>query len=120
MDKLRKEFDFFLEGIRKTKFQKITKEKVFFELITNGVAAIIAYLVYALFHNLIFNIEKGHKIWWKRHVSHKDSLLDITQKEFDVIYDWIGIPIIFVIGLVVFTAVEQLMENYLNARKEKH
>lgn len=116
MEFLQRELGFLLQGVKKSKFKKLTKEKVIFELLTNGVAALIAYLIYSLLKS-IFHVQSKGSLWWKKNISHKESLMDIDKSTFEWIQDWIATPIIFIICLLVFSFVEQVMENYLNARK---
>lgn len=117
MEFLQREFAYLLEGIKKSRLQRLTKEKVFFEILTNGVAALIAYFVYTLLRS-IFHVQSKGKLWWKKNISHKDTVWDIDKETFEWIEDWIATPIIFIVCLLVFSFVEQIMENYIKARKE--
>ena len=118
MSFIEKELGYLLQSIKKSRFRKLTKDKVIFELLANGVAAIIAYFIYAILTS-IFSVQSKGKLWWKKNVTHKDTFWDIDKATFEWIEDWIATPIIFIICLLVFSFVEQIMENYLELRKKE-
>lgn len=109
-DFIKQEFTHLAKAIRESKFNKITKEKVIFELITNGVAAIVSLLVSFILHQVF--VEKSYKNLWGLAVrKNKVAVNGIT---FEIIS---GITI-FIIGLFVFTIVENVMEKYFEIRKK--
>lgn len=119
MEFLKTEFNFFLEGVRKARLQKITKNSIIRELVANGVAGLIAYFVYYLLRS-IFKVESNVKYGLKKTFAPgKIQTMEISEKDFSWIMDWIGVPIIFLISVIVFSLVEQVMEHYMDARFKK-
>lgn len=116
MNFIEKELAFFIEGVKKARLQKPTKAGILRELISNGVAALIAYFVYTMLRG-IFKVENNLKYGLKKTFAPKKiDAMEISEKDFDWIMDWVGVPIIFVISIVVFSLVEQVMEHYMKAR----
>lgn len=116
MNWIEKEVAFFVEGVKKARLQKPTREGVFRELISNGVAALIAYFVYNMLRSL-FKVESNLKYGLKKTFApNKIQAMEISERDFDWIMDWFGVPVIFVISIVVFSLVEQVMDHYMKAR----
>ncbi len=119
MDFIKKEFSFFMEGAKKARLQKPSKEGVIRELISNGVAALIAYFVYSMLRG-IFKVDNNLKYGLKKTFApNRIETMEISERDFNWIMDWVGVPIIFVISIVVFSLVEQIMEHYMEARTKK-
>lgn len=100
-----------LKGIQQTKFRKITKKKIISELVTNGVAAIIALLSTKLL-SLFFIVPSIKNIFA---FQERRSKIKVDSETFSIL-SWV---LVFTIGLIVFTIVEQVMENYLKERENK-
>lgn len=116
MSFIEKEIAFLLEGIKKTRLQKPTRERIFRELISNGVAALIAYFVFKTLRNL-FKVDNNLKYGLKKAFApSKIQTMEISESHFNLIMDWIGVPLIFVISIIVFSIVEQIMDHYMKAR----
>jgi len=91
------------------KWKKISGQQIKRELISNAVSMIIAVFVASLLSN--FFVAKSAKNLWglgsqKVKVS-KDSM------------ELMETVIIFVVGLIVFTMVEQVMDNYFHLKDER-
>ncbi len=92
------------------KWQAITKRKIKRELISNGISMLIAILVTSLLSN--FFVAKSIKNLWglgsKKVKVNQDSMMIMETL------------LVFVVGLVVFTIVEQVVDNYFILKDEKN
>ena len=106
---VKEEAQLIVKSITGVKWQGITLRKVKRELITNGVSLTIAIFVTSLLSN--FFVAKSAKNLWglgsKKVKVDKDSMA------------YMETILIFVVGLIVFTLVEQIMDNYYELKDEK-
>lgn len=110
-ERLTFELESLVKGIQQTKLRKITKKKVISELVSNGVAAIIALLSTKIV-GYFFIVPSVKNIFA---FEERRSKIKVDSETFSFL-SWV---LIFSIGLVVFTIVEQVMENYLKERESK-
>ena len=113
-----KEVQVFIESVKAVNYKKLNKKIIIFEMISNGVAALIAYFFYNLIRSYFVvdsNLKYAVK---KRFAPSKMKATEISQNDFDWLMDWVANPIIFVFSIVVFSYVEQVMQNYLNNRNK--
>ncbi len=119
LDIIKREISFFMQGAKKARLQKPSKEGIIRELISNGVAALIAYFVYTMLRG-IFKVDNNLKYGLKKTFApNKIDTMEISERDFNWIMDWVGVPIIFVISIIVFSLVEQIMEHYMRARAKE-
>lgn len=106
---IKEEFHLIFKSISTVKWTGISMRQVKRELIANGVSLIIAIIVASLLSN--FFVAKSAKNLWglgsKKVKVSKDSM-ELME----------GI-MIFIVGLVVFTIVEQIMDNYYHLKDER-
>jgi Na+/H+-translocating membrane pyrophosphatase len=108
-EKIKEELQLISESIVGVKWQSITLRKIKRELISNGVSLAIAIFVTSFLSNIF--VAKAAKNLW-----------GLGSKKVKVNKDTMNIMetlMIFVIGLLVFTLVEQIMENYYKLKDEK-
>lgn len=114
---IKKELSVLAYSIGVFSFKKITKEKLILEVVSNGVAALVAIFIYRLLHSF-FEVDSNLKYGVKKiFAPNKIRATEISQKDFDWVMDWIGDPIIFIISLFVFSIVEQIIETYMQNRR---
>ena len=121
-ERIIREIKLLLKSISSVNFKKITKQQIISELLSNGIAALCAVFVYNLIHNF-FHVERNVPYHVKNSLKKilapdRIKATDISQRDFDWIMDWIGNPLIFIISIIVFSLVEQVMEQYLKDRKK--
>jgi len=117
IENLKQELTFLIEGIKKTRKIKITKASLIKELTCNGIAALVAFLFYSFLSNL-FNVKTKVGLFIKHKIRHDHSIFDIDRSSFEIIKDWIGTPVIFIISILLFTYIEQVLEKYFEARSK--
>ncbi len=108
---IQKEIRILTTSIKNTKFRKITWSQITKELIINGVSAIIAILVSSLL-NRFFVVRSVKNLWG--FAAKKDKML-VSKNS----YEWLSYIVMFIVGLLVFSFVEQIMENYMNEREKQ-
>ena len=107
---LKEEFQLIRKSIVGVKWQTITKRKIKRELISNGVSMVIAIFVASLLSN-VFVTKSAKNLWGlgsKKVKVDKDSMALMET------------VLIFVVGLIVFTIVEQFMDNYYKMKDENN
>lgn len=117
MSILKTEFNYLLKGIKNTEIRGISRRKLVFELLSNGIAALVAmgaYKLVTLFFRKKNIIDKA---------AEKVRVLEKFQRKDKIAVDETAIDLMsgviaFVIGLIVFTIVEQVMESYLREREK--
>ena len=121
---LKEELATLKQAIKNTRFTRLSKEHIIKEFVTNGVAGIVSILVSALVHNFFIpndwkdlsNAKELIKHGWRTRVKKEDDHIIVLDSTTYEILNW---TILFLVGLIVFTFVENLMENYLELRKNK-
>lgn len=108
---IKKEIRILVTSIKSTKFRKITWGQISKELIINGVSALIAIFVSSLL-NKFFVVKSMKNLWG--FAAKKDKML-ISKNS----YEWLSYFVMFIVGLLVFSFVEQIMENYMNERENE-
>ncbi len=111
MDKVLRELALLGKACKQVRVQPITKKKVIQELVSNGIAGLIA-LITASVLKQFFLVKSVKNLWG---IAGGKSRYKVSQTSFD----WMNTILVFVVGLVVFTIVEQVMEKYFEER-EKH
>jgi hypothetical protein len=102
----------FLKSLQQTSFPRITRKKVLFEMLANGIAALCAFVVYQILQHFV--VVKSIKNLWGL-TAKKQHKMIVSKNVFETIS---GI-FIFIIAIFVFTYVEALIEIYLKEREEK-
>jgi hypothetical protein len=105
------ELNAFVRAVKNSKFKGITWAQVFTELLINGISAIIALFVSSLLGKF-FAVRNLRNLWGL--AARKKSKILIDKDT----YEWLNIIIIFVIGLFVFSIVEEILSKYLEERKK--
>lgn len=111
MDKVLKELALLGKAVKQVRMQPITKKKVIQELVSNGVAGLIALLTTLLLKQ--FFVVKSIKNLWG--IAAKRDKYQVSQESFE----WLNWVLVFLVGLVVFTIVEQVMEKYFEERQKQ-
>lgn len=112
------------EAFSQTKIGKINREFIIKEFITNGVAGLISILITTFVHNFFIpkdwkNLDNAKELIkhnWRTRIKHQDDNVTVLDSTTYELLNW---TIIFVVGLIVFTLVENFMEKYLEIRKNK-
>lgn len=111
-DLLKKEGKLLWKAAKKTRIDKIPPKLIFLELLANGIAAIVAYVVYGVLQ-LFFKVETP--------VDTIGRLFGIKSKRILVdenTFEWFSWILIVLASLIAFTYVERVLENYFKERSE--
>lgn len=103
------EIDAFFRAVKQTKFTGISYAHVGKELLVNGISAILAIGVSALLSKF-FTVKSFRNLWGI--AKRKDKLL--VDKD---TYEWLNAGILFIVGLFVFSIVEDILNKYVEERK---
>jgi len=109
---LEKEFRAFGRALKNTKFKGITKGQVLKELFVNGVSAIIALFVSSILSRF-FTVRSFRNLWGLAAKKKDKMLIDKDT------YEWLNVIIIFIVGLFVFSIVEELLSKYVEEREKE-
>ena len=117
-----KELKYLKLALQQTKLTRITKETVIKEFVTNGVAGIVSLVISSLIHTFFIpmdwkNLDNAKELVkhnWRTKIRGVDDSTIVVDNTTYFILNWI---IIFFVGLIVFTIVENFMERYLELRK---
>lgn len=111
MDKILKELTLLSKACKQVRIQPITKKKVIQELVSNGVAGLIALLTTSILKHF-FVVRSVKNLWG---IAAKKDKYKISAESFE----WLNWILVFLVGLVVFTIVEQIMEKYFEEREKQ-
>ncbi|HTF81184.1 MAG TPA: hypothetical protein VL947_05650 [Cytophagales bacterium] len=101
----------FKRAITGSKFQGITWGQVGKELFINGVSALIT-LVVSQVLGKFFAVRSFRNLWGLA-ARKRDKVL--INKD---TYEWLNIVLIFIIGLFVFSIIEQVLHRYFEEREK--
>ncbi len=120
---LQHEINSLKKAFKETRLGKITKEDIIKEFVTNGVAGFISILITSVVHTFFIpndwkNLENAKELIkhkFRTKIKHEDDNIIVLDNTTYMILNW---TIIFIVGLVVFTIVENFMEKYMEIRKK--
>lgn len=111
------EIKILIASFKDIKIKKVAKEKMIFEFVSNAIAALFAIGVYN-FAQSLFIVDSNLKYNLKKtFASRRIQDNEISQEEFEWWSTWIIDPSIFILSIVVFSIVEQVLQNYYDKRK---
>lgn len=92
-----------------TNFNGVKKEDIIKELVINGIAWFLSIIVTFLLHGFLE----------ERSIKNLGGLIKPKDKIMvdKTTFAWVNWILIFIVGLIVFTFVERMLENYFNLKK---